>query len=457
MSKKTTYLISFVLLLSLASGTLADLVVHWRLDDGSGTTAIDSSGNGYDGTFVGTPQWAEGYYGGGLQFTAEGQICLYSFDAAEPWPAGTVTFWIKANDVGQDNWSGLFSSHMPNSAGFQIDVNGANPGSYNFRPGNSVFGIVTTDWVHLALTWDGTSANFYYNGTLATSRTVTETNTTFNQFALGTNRNGVNTFMAVFDDLRVYNNALTEDEIQEAMKEVIMGLAEVPSPADGATDVPSDVVLSWTPGASADQHDVYFGTSFDDVDTATNLDPMGPDKVYRARQGVNSYAFPERLDFGQTYYWRVDEVNATATSDVIFKGNVWSFTIEPFAYVTENITATASSSDVGRGPENTVNGSGLDDSGLLHDKVGDGNMWLSSTTGPQPSWIEFEFDKVYKLHEMWVWNSNETLEPMVGIGFKDVVIEYSVNGRDYTPPLTNLPGRPVCPIMHTIQLLILVA
>jgi hypothetical protein len=63
-------------------------------------------------------------------------------------------------------------------------------------------------------------------------------------------------------------------------------LASEPSPAHEATDLPREVVLNWAPGEFADQHDVYFGTSFDDVNAATNLDPMGADKVYRARQGV---------------------------------------------------------------------------------------------------------------------------------------------------------------------------
>ncbi|MHC4191624.1 MAG: galactose-binding domain-containing protein, partial [Planctomycetota bacterium] len=59
------------------------------------------------------------------------------------------------------------------------------------------------------------------------------------------------------------------------------------------------------------------------------------------------------------------------------------------------------------------------------------SMWLSDAAGPQPTWIEFQFDKVYKLHEMWVWNSNESWEQALGLGFKDVAIEYSTNGTDY--------------------------
>jgi hypothetical protein len=75
------------------------------------------------------------------------------------------------------------------------------------------------------------------------------------------------------------------------------------------------------------------------------------------------------------------------------------------------------------------------------------NMWLSSTTGPQPSWIQYEFDKVFKLHEIWVWNSNQFLEPIVGFGFKDVTIEYSTNSTDYTTlgtthEFARAPGMP---------------
>ena len=206
-------------------------------------------------------------------------------------------------------------------------------------------------------------------------------------------------------------------------------IAFSPNPTEGEKDVPRDLVLNWEAGLFAVTHDVYFGEVFDDVDQATaTADPAG---VYKGRVIPNSYALPERLEFDRTYYWRVDEVNA-APDNTVRKGDVWSFTTELFAYTIDNVIATASSSEDGKGTGNVVNGSGLDADGLLHGNIGEGTMWLSAADANQPSWIEFEFQSVQKVYEMWVWNSNESLESVIGLGFKDVTIEYSVDGIDFT-------------------------
>ncbi|MCH8120091.1 MAG: WD40 repeat domain-containing protein [Planctomycetes bacterium] len=169
-----------------------------------------------------------------------------------------------------------------------------------------------------------------------------------------------------------------------------------PKPADKATDVPRDVVLNWTPGfyvPPINGHRVYFSESFNDVN----------DGIGAIAQDAGSYTPAQRLDFDKTYYWRVDEVNGPPDYTV-FEGRIWSFTIEPIAYAIENVTATASSGSRGRSPENTINGSGLNDNDL-HSTV-ETDMWLS---GDEPNaWIEYELDKVHKLHQMWVWNSNPT-------------------------------------------------
>ncbi len=204
--------------------------------------------------------------------------------------------------------------------------------------------------------------------------------------------------------------------------------ARDPNPADKATDVWRDVVLSWTPGASISAHNLYFGSSLENV---TAAGAGGPANVLSSlNQDANSYDPPGHLEFGQTYYWRVDEVNGVPDLTV-FKGAVWSFTVEPLARAVTNVTATASSSDVAGGPQSTIDGSGLDGNGLLHSTV-DKTMWLSAKSGPQPTWIQYQFDRVYKLHEMWVWNYNMSVESILGVGFKTVTVEYSANGTDWT-------------------------
>jgi hypothetical protein len=218
--------------------------------------------------------------------------------------------------------------------------------------------------------------------------------------------------------------------------------ASEPEPAHEQADVPRDVVLKWKPGTDAVTNDVYFGTVLDDVEQATTT--ADPGNVYKGNINTNTYAVTERLEFNRTYYWRVDTVNA---SNTVNKGDLWSFTAELLAYPIENIVATASSTEEDKGPENTVNSSGLDDSGLLHGNDSVGNMWLSNGDGAQPTWIEYEFDRAYKLHEMWVWNSNDSLESLIGLGFKEVIIEYSANGTDFatlgtTHEFARAPGAP---------------
>jgi hypothetical protein len=205
-------------------------------------------------------------------------------------------------------------------------------------------------------------------------------------------------------------------------------IAGSPVPEDGAPDVPRDVALSWTPGEFADKHDVYFGTTFDDVNEADRANPLA---VLAKQDQIDTTYDPGRLGFDQTYYWRIDEVNAPPDS-IIFKGNVWSFTTEPIGYpvLSERITATASSSEPGQGPEKTVNALGLDTNDL-HSTLGT-DMWLTASGAEGPVWIQYEFDKVVKLHEMWVWNHNSFMESALGMGCKDVTIEYSVDGIDFT-------------------------
>ena len=94
---------------------------------------------------------------------------------------------------------------------------------------------------------------------------------------------------------------------------------------------------SGAPGMFAVTHNVYMGTSFEDVNTATVPTAAGLD--------VPSFD-PGRLNLDQTYFWRVDEVNG-APDYAVHKGHVWSFTVEPQGVPIVNISVTASGANPG--------------------------------------------------------------------------------------------------------------
>ena len=204
-------------------------------------------------------------------------------------------------------------------------------------------------------------------------------------------------------------------------------LAYNAGPAIGSTDVLRDVVLTWTAGIFAQKHDVYFGTNLDDVANAGRSNPL--DVLLAAGQDTNGYDVG-RLEFGQTYFWRIDEVNSPPDS-TLFKGDVWSFTVEPFAYPIpgERITAIASSQQADQEAQRTIDGSGLDLNDLHSPDPR--AMWISEGSDPGSASIQYEFDKPYKLHEMSVWNYNGN-SILSLYGLKEVSIEYAIRDENLT-------------------------
>ena len=73
-------------------------------------------------------------------------------------------------------------------------------------------------------------------------------------------------------------------------------------------------------------------------------------------------------------------------------------------------------------------------------------MWLSKKN-QTPVWIQYEFDAVYSLHQMWVWNQNQMTSSDNGYGAKDVTIEVSTDGTTWTaladvPEFAQATGEP---------------
>ncbi|MHC4462302.1 MAG: LamG domain-containing protein [Planctomycetota bacterium] len=454
MCRKLIHLIPIVLVLAMAASATGGLVGHWRFDEGFGTTTVDSSGNNYDSTFIGDVQWSnDGVYGTCLQFS--GGVGIRSYVEA----AGSqeiefgdtdisISVWIKTTATKEMTIltnvrnSGHHSIDMEQTPTLGVNRDDVHIGkvSYDNVFVTSMDSLATVndgEWHHVALVQhhssEGTEGwTFYIDGNFDSKKSLDNSPDAGGQrIRIGggvSHPSFSNSFIGLIDDIRIYNHVLSEAEVMS----LVIGESDFAfrqSPADCATDVPRDVVISWMPGSYADKHDVYFGTNFEDVNNADRDNPLGV--LVNQNQDANSYSPAELLQFGQTYYWRVDEVNAPPDF-TIYKGSVWSFTAELFAYPmpSENITATASSSNSAvEGPENTLNGSGLDANDLHSVETVD--MWITALGDLGPAWIQYEFDRVYKLYEMLVWNHNSSVESLVGFGIKDAKIEYSTNGTDY--------------------------
>ncbi|MCH8219556.1 MAG: discoidin domain-containing protein, partial [Planctomycetes bacterium] len=237
----------------------------------------------------------------------------------------------------------------------------------------------------------------------------------------------------IFTDIRdrAAANSMQIGEVELLSDGSLPGAASSPNPAKEEIDVLRDVVLTWDAGTFAATRNVYLSTNFNDVNE-------GAAGALIADGITETSVDPGRLPFGETFYWRVDEANS-APDFTVFTGEVWSFTVEPIGFPIANITATASSSFGVSGPERTIDGSGM--VGDLHG-VSASDMWIS---GAIPATIEYAFDRAYKLHELWIWNSNQLIEAFVGFGAKDVVIEHSLDGENWTVldgvgPLAQAPG-----------------
>jgi len=205
------------------------LVAWYKLDEGGGTTASDSSGNGYDGTTSADPVWVAGYTGSALSFRGQfGSADYVACGTFDPTALGTpgqmsVTYWVKWN-----GYNGRYQSFIAKR--FEWDQTnwvwhvGMGPAAdtvfFWTGDGNDVWlgapppvGV----WTHVAITTDGTILRMYYNGVLQISGPYTlgsGTTTTPVRFGSTNAFDGLN---GVMDDVRFYGYALSQAEILSVM------------------------------------------------------------------------------------------------------------------------------------------------------------------------------------------------------------------------------------------------
>jgi hypothetical protein len=438
-------LITIILGVTSPVFAVPQMVAHWPLADGSGSVATETVAglNGALMNFDTSTAWtADAPHGGALTFDGVDDYVVVPHNAAIDFAneSFSVSFLLKQNGGFVAPSDTSFTEQRYFSKGTFAATTGVRYEMFN-KAGNVRFSIddgttkidvsvaeapfVTNEWVHVVAVRDTAQAMMFLYadgvqvGSIATGALGSAANPdplVFGTSTAADKPTSIGFFAGQISDFRIFANALTVDEIA-----AIYGYSR---PEDGATDVERDVVLCWTQSESAVAYNVYFGTSFDEVQDANVNSPL------LVGRGIDANTFePGRLEYGRTYYWRVDEIGAPAESKVL-KGDVWSFTVEPFAatIAADGITATASSTMAGSSPANTINQSGLSDDLHSTDRAA---MWSSESGVTAPVWIQYDFDQVYKLYEMWVWNYNSEFEYVLSFGLKDVTVEYSADGATW--------------------------
>lgn len=236
----------------VVSASHADIITgltgHWKFEEVNGTspdfTTPDSTGNGYTGDLTGltASDLVGGVDGNALDFTGSGNYVTADLDDDLPDgnEARTIAMWVKANSTdGFDRVFAVGNSPLDNGSttDFTIENHEGSPFVYfKHRGGNIRYPDVPIgDWFHLVFVVPSGAINcddalVYIDGDLKSGtasyagHVVLDTDTGGGILRIGVRgTDGAASFNGLLDDVRVYNRALSQDDIET--------LAAIPEPS----------------------------------------------------------------------------------------------------------------------------------------------------------------------------------------------------------------------------------
>ena len=196
------------------------LVGYWPLNEGSGTIAIDQSGNGNNGTWAGTQAGTSGYYSAGNNqsyagyFDGSTDYVNVATSSNLPTADFTIAAWVnRSSSCNGGSYCNVFATNyirmdtVPNSS--QINFASALGGSLNPS------GLTNETYDFLVGEIAGTAASFYVNGQLVASGTMNVTTTVVARIGMDglSGIGGYDPFPGTIQNVRFYNRALSSAEI----------------------------------------------------------------------------------------------------------------------------------------------------------------------------------------------------------------------------------------------------
>ena len=208
---------------SLASAP-GGLAAAWGFNEASGTTTADASGNNNTATLVGGPARVAGKYGNALSFDQINDYLSVPNSSSLNFAgnAATLSMWINPASVTGDSivlgkfWSTNFSSPYYQ---YGLELSGGRPHFYVGTTTGAVGAAMDTalavnQWTHLAVVFDGVSAQFYVNGTMVSSKLLIASITARGMpLRLGADAETAQFYKGLLDNVRIYNRALSGTEV----------------------------------------------------------------------------------------------------------------------------------------------------------------------------------------------------------------------------------------------------
>jgi hypothetical protein len=200
-----------------ATTTFAGLQAHWKLDETSGTSAVDSTDFAHHGTHVGPPSITAGRVGP-RALTFDGTTSYVTIpDPGMQVTTMTLALWAKPGDFAVIRDMLTRGDCTTTNFFFETDTSGHLSFGWNTPTYYLNSGVVLTagQWAYLVATYDGTTVRVYRNGALLASGTATGPPPTMTSITtIGRGGSCANYYWnGSLDDVRVYNVALTPAEI----------------------------------------------------------------------------------------------------------------------------------------------------------------------------------------------------------------------------------------------------
>ena len=198
------------------NATPSNLVATWNFDEGTGTTTTDSSGNNNHGTINGAT-WTNGITGNALEFDGNNDYVNVPEDNSLDPEEITIETWMLIPSAPTSN--GNIVSKGGNN-GYRFIINTARAIWWADR--GTTNSIKTTrlvplnEWTHITVVGSNTGMRIYINGELSASNSVSYGSpNTGSSLKIGAEPQYNGYFKGIIDEVRIYNQALSAQEILE--------------------------------------------------------------------------------------------------------------------------------------------------------------------------------------------------------------------------------------------------